>query len=215
MADTTDDTGALGGTGRYGSTVVVGLTGGIGAGKSTVAAALGRRGALVIDADEVARAVVAPGGAAHDAVVGRFGTVDRSALAGLVFADAGARSDLNAIVHPAVAGAIRQRLAADAGSHRVVVLEVPLLVEAGWTADVVVVVDCREDLAVERLVSARRMSEADVRARMAAQTSRAARLAVADHVIVNGGSVDELEDAVAALWPKLSGAGPGPGLAVP
>jgi dephospho-CoA kinase len=190
--------------------VVVGLTGGIGSGKSTVARMLRERGAVVIDADAVARDVVEPGGPAYPAVVARFGpgvvradgSIDRAALADVVFSDPAARADLNAAVHPAVGAEIaRQVAAAPPGS--VVVVEVPLLVEAGWRADVVVVVDCPEDVAVRRLVAERKMDEADARRRAAAQASRAERLAAADHVVPNEGSLADLEAAVDRLWPDL------------
>jgi dephospho-CoA kinase len=189
--------------------VVIGLTGGIGTGKSAVAALLSKLGAVVVDADELAREVVEPGGPAHAAVVERFGAgvlgpdgrVDRQALADVVFTDAGARADLEAIVHPAVAAARDERLATLAGTDAVVVAVVPLLVEVGWEgADAVVVVDCPEEVAVRRLVEGRGMDEADARRRMAAQTGRADRLAAADRVIVNDGTWADLEARVRATW---------------
>lgn len=185
---------------------MLGLTGGIGAGKSTVAGLLADRGAVVVDTDEIARAVVEPGGAAYDAVVRRFGLVDRARLADIVFADAAARADLNAIVHPEVAAAVDRRLVAEraAGTH-VVVVDVPLLVEAGWTGrvDRVVVVDAPEDVVVRRLVDGRGMAEADVRRRMAAQATRADRLAAADAVLDNRGSLAQLVAQVDALWESM------------
>jgi dephospho-CoA kinase len=189
--------------------VVIGLTGGIGTGKSAVAALLSKLGAVVVDADELAREVVEPGRPAHAAVVERFGAgvlgpdgrVDRQALADVVFTDAGARADLEAIVHPAVAAARDERLATLAGTDAVVVAVVPLLVEVGWEgADAVVVVDCPEEVAVRRLVEGRGMDEADARRRMAAQTGRADRLAAADRVIVNDGTWADLEARVRATW---------------
>jgi dephospho-CoA kinase len=194
--------------------LVVGLTGGIGSGKSTVSSMLAERGALVVDTDAVARQVVAPGGPAHDALVRRFGpslAADRRALAGVVFTDPSALADLNAIVHPAVREEVARRL--DELRSRdtdVVVLAVPLLVETGGTYDVagVVVVDCPEEVAVGRLVEQRGMDEADVRRRMAAQASRAERLAAADVVIHNDGSRDDLEAQVDQTWEWIQSLSP-------
>jgi dephospho-CoA kinase len=194
--------------------VVVGLTGGIGSGKSTIAALLAARGAVVVDADLLAREAVAPGTAGLADVVARFGpavlapdgTLNRQALADLVFADPAALADLNAIVHPVVRAAIADRLAAlDGGPAPLVVLEIPLLVESGrsYGASAVIVVDCPEDVAVRRLVEGRGMDEADARRRMAAQASRADRLAAADLVIDNSGSRDELEREVDRAWAAL------------
>lgn len=193
---------------------MVGLTGGIGSGKSTVASLLARRGAVVVDADALARDAVAPGTPGLSEVVSRFGpgmvgaggTLDRAALAEVVFADAAALADLNAIVHPWVRAAIAERLAALDGFDGVVVLEIPLLVESGrsYGASAVIVVDCPEDVALRRLVEGRGMTEADARRRMAAQVARADRLAVADLVIDNGGSPAELERRVAEVWEALT-----------
>ncbi|MGH9225193.1 MAG: dephospho-CoA kinase [Acidimicrobiales bacterium] len=186
---------------------MIGLTGGVGSGKSTVAELLAALGATVIDTDEIAREVVQPGGIAHAAVIGRFGTLDRFTLADLVFSDAAARRDLNEIVHPAVAATVDERLAglASADSPDIVVLVVPLLVEAGWTdrVDHVVVVDTPEEVAVRRVVESGRLVEADVRRRIAAQATRAARLAHADTVITNGGSRADLVRQVDAFWRDL------------
>jgi len=186
--------------------LVVGLTGGIGSGKSTVSSLLAERGALVVDTDVVARQVVAPGGPAHDALVARFGpdlAADRRALAGVVFSDRAALADLNAIVHPAVREEVGRRLAAlrDRGAD-VVVLAVPLLVETGGTYDLggVVVVDCPEEIAVRRLVEQRGMGEPDVRRRMAAQASREQRLAAADVIIHNDGPLEDLVAQVDETW---------------
>jgi dephospho-CoA kinase len=193
---------------------VLGLTGGIGAGKSTVAALLAAHGAVVIDTDQVARDVVEPGGTAYDGVVRRFGPgildadgrVVRARLAEAAFADSGARADLNALVHPAVETEVRETLARLDTPGRVVVLEVPLLVEAGWApiVDRVVVVDCPEDVAVRRLVEIRGMDETDARRRIAAQASRAERLAAADHVIGNDDTLDDLRRRVDELWASLT-----------
>ncbi|HWI02286.1 MAG TPA: dephospho-CoA kinase [Acidimicrobiales bacterium] len=191
----------------------MGLTGGIGSGKSTVAAMLADRGAVVVDADRLARDAVAVGTQGFRAVVGRFGSqvvagdgaLDRRVLAGVVFDDPGALADLNAIVHPPVRAAIAERVAELEGTDAVVVLEIPLLVESGrsYGASQVIVVDCPEDVAVRRLVEERGMDEADARRRIAAQASRAERLAVADIVIDNSGSVDHLRRQVDALWEEL------------
>lgn len=164
---------------------------------------------MVVDADLIARQVVEPQTPAYAAVVARFGTevvhpgggLDRRALADLVFDDPQALGDLNAIVHPAVRAEVAARLAAQETSDAVVVLVVPLLVEAG-TYDVaaVIVVDCPEEVAVQRLVEGRGMDEADARRRIAAQASREERVARADLVIHNGGSLPELEAQVEWAW---------------
>jgi dephospho-CoA kinase len=192
--------------------MVIGLTGGIGSGKSSVAQLFAERGAVVVDADVLAHAATAPGGAAHAAVIERFGpgivapdgSIDRGALADVVFADPAARTDLEALVHPAVLEAIDRRLTAEAATDSVVVVVVPLLVEVGWDgADAVVVVDCPEEVAIRRLVEERGMDEADVRRRLAAQADRATRLARADHVLTNDGTLDDLRRQVDALWSTL------------
>jgi len=192
----------------------VGLTGGIGSGKSSVSAGLARRGAVIIDADRVAREVVEPGGPAYRQVVGRFGPgivapdgrIDRPALAAVVFADRGARADLNAITHPSIWHAIVERVAGLAGAGRTVVLDLPLLdgatVEA-YRLALVVVVDAPEDVAVGRLVAQRGFTEADARARVAAQVSREERRLLADVVIDNSGDRVQLEAQVGGLWEQL------------
>lgn len=191
----------------------MGLTGGIGSGKTTVAAILAERGAIVVDADRLAREAVAVGTDGYRAVVDRFGPdvvagdgdLDRKALAGVVFDDPGALADLNAIVHPLVRAAIAERVAELAGTDAVVVLEIPLLVESGrsYGAARVIVVDCPEEVAVRRLVEGRGMDEADARRRIAAQVSRADRLAAADVVIDNSGSLTDLRRQVDAAWVHL------------
>ena len=194
--------------------VVVGLTGGIGSGKSTVAALLARRGAVVVDADQLARDCTAPGGAAYEAVVSRFGpdvvsadgAIDRARLAAVVFADPAARADLEAIIHPCVRAGVAARVAGEAGTDHVVVVEIPLLAEspaARAGLEVIVVVDCPEDEAVSRLVRNRGMTEADAGARVAAQASRAERLSIADYVVDNAGGRDELDNAVERCWEWL------------
>jgi dephospho-CoA kinase len=189
--------------------LVVGLTGGIGAGKSSVARLLIERGAVVIDADAVAREVVEPDGLAHAGVAARFGPavvtpdgfIDRAALADIVFHDPAALDDLNGIVHPAVNQVIARRLAAEATTDHVVVLEVPLWVEKGYhDAAGVIVVDASEETVLRRLVEQRGMDEADVRRRAAAQASRHDRLAKADFVIDNDGSREDLSRQVDDAW---------------
>ena len=196
----------------------VGLTGGIGSGKSEVARLLAARGAVVVDSDALAREVVAPGTPGLAAVVEAFGTgvlgpdgaLDRARLAEVVFADPAARERLNAIVHPLVGAAAAARAAA-APTDAVVVHDVPLLVEAGMTAvfDVVVVVDASPEVRLHRLTRGRGMSRADAEARMAAQATREQRLAAADHVVPNDGTLAELEERVGALWRVLTN-GPHP-----
>ncbi|HZQ27005.1 MAG TPA: dephospho-CoA kinase [Acidimicrobiales bacterium] len=182
--------------------LVVGLTGGIGSGKSTVSALLAERGAVVVDADAIARQVVQPGGPAHDALVERFGTTDRPTIASIVFNDPAALADLNAIVHPAVGAEIARRLQDEAGTDHVVVLDIPLLVESKnpYAVAGVIVVDVPVDVAVSRLVEQRGMAEADVRARMAAQAAREERLAKADFVIDNAGTREHLAAEVERCW---------------
>jgi dephospho-CoA kinase len=201
----------VGARGRYGRRMRVGLTGGVGSGKSTVAALLAGHGAVVIDADAIAREVVEPGTPGYQAVVARFGpdvvradgSLDRPALAAVVFADEAARADLNAIVHPLV-GQRSAELMAVAGADDLVVYDVPLLVESGLGAafDVVVVVEAAVETRLARLVE-RGLAEADARARMAAQATDEQRRAVAHEVIANDGSRAELAAEVEELWRRL------------
>lgn len=194
--------------------LAVGLTGGIGAGKSAVADLLVRKGAVLIDADVVAREVVAPGGPAYQPLLERFGpgiladdgTVDRPALAAAAFGDPGALADLNAITHPAIGLRMIERRNALAGGDDVVVLGIPLLSAAhrGTVGlDVVVVVDCPVAVALERLVGQRGMDRADAEARIAAQVSRTDRLAEADFVVDNSSSMAHLGAEVDRLWSWL------------
>jgi len=195
--------------------VVVGLTGGIGAGKSTAARRLEERGAVVVDADRIARGLLEPGGAAFGPVVEHFGPrvlgedgrIDRSRLAQVVFADPDELGALNRLTHPLVGAEIGRRLEeARASGAAVVVLDVPLLVEGGrgrYPVDVVVVVDVPEALALERLVALRGMDPDDARARMASQANRAERLAAADIVLDNAGAESELLAQVDRLWAWL------------
>jgi dephospho-CoA kinase len=191
----------------------VGLTGGIGAGKGEVARRLAGYGALVIDADQLAREVVAPGTPGLAEIVEAFGagvllpdgSLDRQLLGEIVFSDATLRSKLNAIVHPRVSERMRESEKA-AGEQDVIVHEIPLLVEEGLagTFDVVVVVDAPPGTQVERLVSTRRMTRSQALARMSAQTTREERLAAATLVVDNSGSLEDLDGQVAALWGELS-----------
>lgn len=192
--------------------VLIGLTGGIGSGKSTVSALLAERGAVVIDADAITRELQQPGTEVFAAMVDRFGpgivasdgTLDRQAVADIVFTDADALADLGAIVHPAVGAEIARRLEAEQGADHLVVLDVPLLVESGRDdMAALVVVDVDPEVAVERLVQHRGMREDDARARMASQASREDRLAKADLVIDNSDSIEELATRLAGLWPRL------------
>jgi dephospho-CoA kinase len=174
----------------------IGLTGGIGSGKSTVSALLAARGALLVDADQIAREVVAPGtpGLAAD------GTLDRPALAAVVFADQAARRRLDAIVHPLVR-ARTVELAAAAPADAVLVNDVPLLVETGQAGsyDLVLVVEADEETRVTRLIR-RGLTEEDARARIAAQAGDEERRAVADVVLDNSGTPEELAAQVDRFW---------------
>ena len=188
--------------------VLVGLTGGIGAGKSTVSAALAARGATVVDADAITKELQQPGQPVFEAMVERFGTevvaadgtLDRARVASIVFNDVDALKDLNGIVHPAVGLEIARRIG-EAGPDDIVILDVPLLVESGRDDMVgTIVVDCPVDTAVARLVEHRGFDEADARSRIARQASREERLAKADLVIDNSGDVDDLAPQIDACW---------------
>ena len=192
--------------------ILVGLTGGIGAGKSTVSRLLAERGAVIIDADAITRELQAPGQPVLAAIVDRFGpgilaadgTLARQALAEIVFNDPDALKDLNGIVHPAVGAETNRRIEAERDTGRVVVLDVPLLVETGRRGlSAVIVVDTPPDVAVERLQRDRGMTEADARARMARQASREDRLAKADRVVDNGGDPADLHRQLDELWAWL------------
>lgn len=182
--------------------LVVGLTGGIGSGKSTVSGMLAARGAVILDADAIHAENMAPGGRVHDAVLARFGTVSRPELAAIVFNDPAALADLNALTHPAVAAVMLERLAAEAETDHVVVLDIPLLVESnsGYPTAGTIVVDAPVEVCVQRLVESRGMDEADARARMANQAGREDRLARADFVIDNSGDLAHLEAEVDRCW---------------
>lgn len=190
----------------------VGLTGGIGAGKSEVARRLAAQGAVVIDADAVAREVVAPGTPGLAQVTAEFGTgvlgpdgsLDRARLGEIVFADAALRARLNAIIHPLV-GARMLEIEQAAGPGALVVHDVPLITENGLAGnyDIVVVVDVPPRTQLERLVRHRGMTREQAAARISAQASREQRLAVAGLVIDNSGSLAELDRQAGELWAEL------------
>ncbi len=190
----------------------VALTGGIASGKTTVANLLAEHGALLIDSDQLAREVVEPGTPGLAQVVTRFGeqvltqagSLDRQALGEIVFADAAARADLNAIVHPLVRRR-RAELIAQAAADQIVVSVIPLLVETGLVDqfDAVVVVDVPSQTQVARLVRRNDISPEQAQARLDAQASRAERLAAADWVVTNSGSRAELEAQVERLWSQM------------
>jgi len=192
----------------------LGLTGGIGSGKSTVAGMLAARGAVVIDADQIARDLVEPGGEALAELVTEFGprilqqdgSLSRGELAGLAFSDPRATERLNAIMHPLIRAEAERRLA-QAPASRVVVYDMPLLVETGQAdlVDVVVVVDVPEEVQVDRAVRLRGLDEEDVRRRMEVQATRAERRAAADVVIDNDGDLRDTQAQVDALWESLAG----------
>ncbi|MFH0244845.1 dephospho-CoA kinase [Streptomyces sp. HK10] len=190
----------------------VGLTGGIGAGKSEVSRLLGAHGAVIVDADRIAREVVEPGTEGLAAVVAEFGeevlapdgTLDRPRLGSIVFGDPERLKALNAIVHPLV-GTRSAELQRAAGEDAVVVHDVPLLTENALAPlyDLVIVVDASPATQLDRLVRLRGMDEEDARGRMAAQATREQRLAVADVVIDNDGPLEKLEPQVADVWRRL------------
>lgn len=190
----------------------LGLTGGIGSGKSTVSALLEERGAVVVDADRIVRALQQPGEPVFDAMVEEFGdgilagdgTLDRQAVADIVFNDDDALKRLNAIVHPAVGAAMAEQLAGLAETDEVVVLDIPLLVESGRNdMAALIVVDVDPELAIQRLVEHRGFDESDARARISRQASRQDRLAKADVVLDNSGSLEHLEAQVDDLWRRV------------
>jgi dephospho-CoA kinase len=190
----------------------VGLTGGIGAGKSEVSRRLASYGAVIIDADAIAREVVAPGTPGLAEVIANFGmevvradgALDRERLGEIVFAESAKLEQLNAIVHPLV-GSRMTELETSAEPDAIVVHDVPLIAENGLAPayDVVVVVDAPPAMQLERLVKLRGMSKEQAEARMAAQASREQRLAIADFVVDNSGSLAELDRQVGDLWAEL------------
>lgn len=190
----------------------VGLTGGIASGKSTVSAMLAELGAVVIDADALAREVVEKGTPGLDAVVAEFGPtlltpegdLDRAAMGSLVFGDASARKRLEAIVHPLV---FERMVALEeaADDDDLLVHDIPLLAEGGRadTFDAVIVVDCPPELQVARMMADRGWTREDAESRIAAQATREDRLAIATHVIDNTGTIDELRDRVVEVFVSL------------
>ena len=194
--------------------LTVGLTGNIGAGKSTVAALLVAHGAALVDADQVAREVVEPGAPAYQPLVDRFGSdivdadgrIDRPALAAKVFGHPEELEALNAIIHPAIGIAMIEGKDAHVGTDRIVVMDIPLLRDFHrelLALDAVVVVDVPPELALERLTSLRGMAEDDARARQASQPTRTERLTGADFVVDNSDGTDHLAAEVDRVWAAL------------
>jgi dephospho-CoA kinase len=197
--------------------VIIGLTGGIGSGKSTVAAMLAERGARVIDADRIGHEAYLPGTPGWDQIVAAFGrdvvaadgTIDRAALGRRVFADPDALETLNRIVHPLIAQEIQARLgAALQTGDAPVVIEAALLLDAGWRplVDVVWVVVTPRSAVIDRVHAQRGLAPADIEARIAAQTTDEQRRRLADVVIENAGSIEDLRRTVDALWAGIIGA---------
>jgi len=194
--------------------LLVALTGGIGSGKSTVAAGLAERGAAVVDADAISRQILEPGGGAYQPVVDHFGpgivradrTINRPALAAVVFGDAGALADLNGLTHPVIGRGIAERVRELTPESGVVVIDIPLLgilTDDLFHLDAVIVVDTPEDVAVARLVATRGFDEGDAWARVAAQIDRDERRKLADIVIENGGDSAALDAEIDRLWSWL------------
>lgn len=194
---------------------VIGLTGGIGAGKSTVAGLLVAHGAKLVDADTVARQVVEPGGPAYQPLIDRFGSgildaegrIDRPALAALVFGHPENLEALNAITHPAIGVAMIEGKNAYVDTDELVVMDIPLLKQIHremLDLEAVVVVDTPVEIALERLITVRGMTEEDARARIASQIDRETRLKDADLIIDNSGDRAHVEAEVARVWAELA-----------
>lgn len=195
--------------------LIIGLTGGIAAGKSTVAGMLARRGAVIIDADRVAHEVYAPATEGYEHIVERFGhdivgeddAIDRTTLGGIVFGDRKALADLNAIIHPLVRKEIARRLLAiaETSPDAVVVIEAALMTETGWSGGggILWAVVTSPDVAVDRLVEMRGMTHEEAQLRLGAQTSNEERRKVATRVIENDGTLENLEAEVATAWREL------------
>ena len=193
--------------------ILVGLTGGIGSGKTTVGRLLAERGAVIVDADQIVRDVQQPGSPVLAQLAERFGpdvidadgSLDRAALAAVAFADKDALAALNAIVHPAVGAEINRRVLARRHTTDVVVMDIPLLTENPRTGlQAIIVVDVPTETQVRRLVEGRGFAEDDARARIGRQATREQRLATATHIIDNSGDVDHLRPQVEGLWGELT-----------
>ena len=203
--------------------ILIGLTGGIGSGKSTVSELLSKKGAVIVDADAITRELQAPGQPLLVKIAERFGddvlcsdgSLDRQALAGKVFGHPDALADLNKIVHPAVGAEMNRRIDEQRETDSVVILDIPLLVEnprEGLSG--VIVVDVDIETAVTRLTTLRSMDEKDARSRIERQASREQRRAIADWVIDNSGTLESLEQQVDEMWNWIvtrEPAGPGAG----
>lgn len=188
---------------------LIGLGGGIGAGKSSVSSRLAARGAVIVDADLIAREIVEPGGRAYAPLLARFGegvlhpdgTLNRPALAAIVFSDPAALADLNGITHPVINDVIAERVGAHAGTDRVVILDAALLFETGRIPMAGrMVVDVDPEIAVQRLVAHRGFAEEDARARIRNQMPREERVAQADFVLDNSGTPEDLDREVDRAW---------------
>jgi len=196
--------------------ILVGCTGGIGSGKSTVCAYFAERGARIIDADAIARRLSRPDGTAYPEIIGAFGAgilgrdseIDRAKLAAIVFQDQKERVRLESIVHPLVEAEIAHQLAS-IDDDAVVVLDHPLLAETNarerFGLDGVIVVDAPEEEVIERLAGSRAMTPGRVRERIAAQSSRERRRSVADFIIINIGTLEELRDMSERAWEWING----------
>jgi dephospho-CoA kinase len=198
--------------------ILIGLTGGIASGKSTAAKMLADRGAVIIDADQIAREIVEPGKPAHDEILERFGyevagpdgAIDRARLGEIVFTDEAARKDLEAITHPAIFAEILRRIDQERSGDRLVVVDAALLVESlsdrGKSIGIqaLVVVSAAEADQLERIARDRpNLSAEQARARMGAQAFAAEKLAAADYILDNRGSLQDLEHGVELLWKDL------------
>lgn len=192
--------------------LLIGLTGGIGSGKSTVSAGLAERGAVIVDADAIVKQLQRSGTPVFEAMVDRFGgaivgsdgELDRAAVAAIVFADSVALADLGAIVHPPTQMEIFRQVEEQRSGDRTVILDVPLLVESGWS-DLAgtIVIDLDHDTAVERLVRHRDFDAEDARRRIANQVSREKRLEAADFVVDNTGTLEDLHREIDRAWQWL------------
>lgn len=195
--------------------ILVALTGGIGSGKSSVSGGLSERGAVVVDADAIVHMLQQPDMPVYEAMVDRWGqhivrpdrSLDRQAVASIVFSDEAELEALNSIVHPAVRTEMRRQMDDLASTRQVVILDIPLLAEGSGDrrgASAVIVVDCPVETAIDRLVAYRDFDRSDAAARVAAQATREQRLALADFVVDNSGSLDQLADEVERCWEWLA-----------